>query len=71
LVGNYFAAKADCINSRTCVALQRMLDIHRPEKFYGGHYHVSREFGLNGTSLRCLAELKMCEVPAEARIQLQ
>lgn len=59
LVGNYFAAKADCITSRTCVALQRMLDIHRPEKFYGGHYHISREFALNGTTFRCLRELEM------------
>jgi hypothetical protein len=59
LVGNYFAAKADCITSRTCVVLQRMLDTHRPERFYGGHYHISRELVLNGTTFRCLGELEM------------
>jgi hypothetical protein len=59
LVGNYFAAKADCVTSRACVALQRMLDIRRPEKFYGAHYHVSKEFALNGTTFRCLRELEM------------
>lgn len=65
LTGNYFAAKADDIASRTCIALQRMLDICRPERFYGGHYHVRKEFNLNGTNFRCLAELEMCEVPVE------
>jgi hypothetical protein len=63
LSGNYFTAKADDITSRTCIALQRMLDIHRPERYYGGHYHVRKEFNLNGTIFRCLAELEMCEVP--------
>jgi len=65
LSGNYFAAKADDIASRTCVALQRMIDIHRPERYYGGHYHVRKEFNLSGTTFRCLAELEMCEVPVE------
>ena len=63
LSGNYFAAKADDIASRTCIALQRMLDIHRPERYYGGHYHIRKEFNMSGTNFRCLAELEMCEVP--------
>jgi len=63
LIGNYFAAKADCIESRTCRALQKMVEAWRPERFYGGHYHISRIFDLNGTRYRCLRELEICEVP--------
>ena len=67
LAGNYYSAKADCATSRTCVALQRMLEIHRPERFFGGHYHVSREFALNGTVFRCLGELELCQTGSDLR----
>jgi hypothetical protein len=62
LIGNYFAAKTDCIKSR-CRALQKMIEVWRPESFYGGHYHISRTFDLNGTRYRCLRELEICKVP--------
>jgi hypothetical protein len=68
LIGNYFAAKADCIESRTCLALQKMVEAWRPERFYGGHYHISRTFSLNGTRYRCLRELEICEVPRLSHI---
>ena len=68
LIGNYFAAKADCIDSRTCRALQKMVEIWRPERYYGGHYHVSRTFDLDGTRYQCLRELECCEVPTPSFI---
>jgi hypothetical protein len=65
LSGNYFESKGNCADSRTSIALQRMLEIHRPEKFFGGHYHVVKEFTLSGTRFRCLKELEVCEVEAK------
>jgi hypothetical protein len=62
LGGNYFEAKGNCINSRTPIALQRMVEIHRPERFFGGHYHISRTSDLKGTRYKCLRELEICEV---------
>ena len=62
LVGNYFAAKADGLNSRTCVALQQMLEVHPPEIWAFGNYHISREFKIGGTRFRGLAELEVYEL---------
>lgn len=46
--GDYFAAKAECITSRTCQALQAMLNLHQPEKWIFGHYHVDKTFTVPG-----------------------
>ena len=46
LQGPYFAAKLDCAGSRTSQALQVMLNIHQPEKWIFGHYHVDKHFYL-------------------------
>jgi hypothetical protein len=63
LSGNYFEAKGNCADSRTSIALQRMIEIHRPKKFFGGHYHVRKQVALGGTTFRCLGELESCEIP--------
>jgi hypothetical protein len=56
LTGNYFAAKAETLSSRTCTALQKMFDAHKPERWYFGHYHLSRQFDLDQTWFQCLKE---------------
>ena len=43
-MGPYFAAKGGCLTSRTAQALESMLDIHQPEKWIFGHYHVDKKF---------------------------
>jgi hypothetical protein len=43
LMGDYFAAKADCGMSRTAQALQQMLDLHQPEEWVFGHYHIDKQ----------------------------
>ncbi len=50
LQGPYFAAKSACSLSRTSQALQRMLDIHQPEKWIFGHYHVDKSFKMPNCS---------------------
>lgn len=57
LHGNYYDAKRGGIESRTCAALQEMFEIHQPEVWFFGHYHVKREFALRGTNFLCLTEM--------------
>ena len=59
LSGTYFAAKGDLINTRTCQAMQNMLDEHAPERWIFGHYHITKEFHVPGydTKFQCLGEL--------------
>ena len=56
LVGPYFSMKLECAGSRTAQALQIMLDIHKPEKWVFGHYHVDKKFHVPGydTEFICL-----------------
>lgn len=53
--------KIDCAHSVTSIAMQRMLDIHRPEHWYFGHYHTDwfYAYGINDkeTQFHCLDEL--------------
>jgi hypothetical protein len=44
----YFTAKLECSGSRTAEALQQMLDIHQPEIWCFGHYHVDKQFQVAG-----------------------
>jgi Calcineurin-like phosphoesterase len=62
LTGNYFAAKAETLNSQTCFAFQRMFEANPPERWFFGHYHINREFMLRRTKFRALAELSVCEM---------
>lgn len=62
LMGDYFFAKAECSHSRTAQALQSMFELHRPEKWIFGHYHVDKTFKINGTEFRCVGELSQYEL---------
>lgn len=59
LLGPYFLAKGECGKSRTCSALQAMLDAHQPEEWVFGHYHVDKQVHAPGyrTKFTCVAEL--------------
>lgn len=62
LLGPYFEAKAQCSESRTAHALQAMFDQHQPEHWVFGHYHISKDFELNGTQFHCVPELGVKEL---------
>lgn len=49
-------------NTRTSQALQQMLDSHTPKHWVFGHYHVRRDFEINGTTFHCLPELDTLEL---------
>jgi len=66
LIGQYFAAKGDCCNSRTANALQCMLELHQPKERVFGHYHIDKSFELLGTKFTCVAELSRYELNTEA-----
>lgn len=48
--------------SRTRQALQAMLEIHRPEIWLFGHWHVPFDQVINGTRFICLAELQAIDL---------
>lgn len=39
-----------------------MLEIHRPKVWVFGHYHIDKDFELNGTRFICLNELSTIDV---------
>ena len=50
-----FVGEAGYLNqSRTEQALQAMFEIHQPEFWFGGHWHMSRVKTIMGTEFRCL-----------------
>lgn len=51
-------------NTKTDWALQELLNIHRPELWIFGHYHVSRSVVIDGTKFVCLNELETLELEA-------
>ena len=60
----YFFAKMGCIDTRTGVALQAMLDVHQPKEWVFGHYHVNMQFQVANqvgqmlrTKFTCVGEL--------------
>lgn len=66
LDGGFRPEKWGSTESATAKALQAMLDAHKPEKWYFGHYHRDWAFNLehsNGiTVFRCLNELSTAEI---------
>jgi hypothetical protein len=48
--------------SRTAKSLQRMFEMHPPEYWIFGHYHLDRILTLEGTTFRCCAELSCHEL---------
>lgn len=53
----YYKAKLGCVNTRTSQALQQMFEAHKPEHWVFGHYHVERDFEVEGCQFHCLPEL--------------
>lgn len=54
--------------SRTSAALQRMFDIHKPQEWVFGHYHLDRSFDWKGTKFTCVNELSTYELVTKRRI---
>lgn len=50
------------IKTRTGEALQAMWEIHQPQEWYFGHWHVTRDLTLHGTKFQCLGELDFIDV---------
>lgn len=48
--------------SRTRQAFQSMIEIHQPELWVHGHWHISSDRVLNGTRFICLAELEYRDI---------
>lgn len=48
--------------SRTRIALQNMWEIHKPEIWVFGHWHISWKKDVLGTRFICLNELEMTEI---------
>lgn len=59
---HYYKAKLGCVNTRTSQALQQMFEIHQPEMWFFGHYHVTKQFQIGRTKFQCLAELATFEL---------
>lgn len=64
LMGDYFLMKGVLKSSRTCQALQTMLEIHAPNLWVFGHYHINKQFKVEGfkTKFQCLGELQTKEL---------
>ncbi len=58
----YYKAKLGCKNTRTSQVLQQMFDAHKPEYWVFGHYHLTKEFDIEGCNFQCLAELVNMEI---------
>lgn len=50
------------IRNRTNMALQVMIDYHKPEFMFFGHWHVTSFYNYMGTSCVCLGELDYIDV---------
>jgi len=48
--------------TRTRQAFQQMFQLHQPELWIFGHYHVSFDHTINGTRFICLAELEYKDI---------
>lgn len=50
------------INTRTGQAFQAMFDIHQPDEWYFGHWHVTMQCKFGRTMFHCLGELDYVDV---------
>jgi len=48
--------------THTSEALQSMFEFHKPKRWIFGHYHVTKNFNLEGTEFQCLAELNYIDI---------
>ena len=65
VLGGFRPGKLACGSSRTSVALQQMLDIHKPKEWVFGHYHASKSFEWKGTKFTCVPELGVYTITDE------
>jgi Calcineurin-like phosphoesterase len=57
LLGSYFFAKMESVNSRTAHYLQLAFEAHQPKFWIFGHYHIDKTIQYKGTTFKCCAEL--------------
>lgn len=50
------------IKTRTAEAFQAMWEEHKPEEWYFGHWHNTRNMTIDGTKFQCLGELDYIDV---------
>lgn len=64
LVGDFYYAgnTGAYIQTRTSQILQQMLDVHKPEHWVFGHYHLDEEIDYQGIKFHCLNELSVKEI---------
>lgn len=55
-------SSAKKINTRTGQALQAMFDIHQPDEWYFGHWHVTMQCKFGRTMFHCLGELDFVDI---------
>lgn len=55
-------SSAKKINTRTGQALQAMFDIHQPDEWYFGHWHVTMQCKFGRTMFHCLGELDYVDI---------
>lgn len=61
----YHQEKLECRHSRTAKALQTMFNIHEPDLWVFGHYHLDKTIHRGRTKFVCLAELSTYEYSVE------
>jgi predicted phosphodiesterase len=49
-------------NTRTGLALQAMFEIHQPEVWLFGHWHINKVQKIGATNFICLAELSFIDI---------
>lgn len=54
--------------SRTNLALQRMLEIHRPKRWFFGHHHFTWGKEIEGTLFLCIGELAALDMDKKLRL---
>lgn len=57
-----FGKKIFGTGSRTELAFERMFDMHKPEIWIGGHWHLSFDNVVDGTRFICLNELEYIDL---------
>ena len=46
----------------TGTALETMFEIHQPEFWFVGHWHITKDITVNGTKFQCLGELEYLDI---------
>lgn len=68
VAGGFRPEKMPSADSRTAVAMEQMFQIHKPEEWVFGHYHVNKSFHWRGTKFTCVNELSVYTITDEPLI---